>query len=263
MARDYSLNTVVPSPGTPIGYANFGDKRVEILCSEEWRQQWFERVGTALFGPTGESDVTASIPAGSYVGSVAIVANRGLVLTGTPGPGYVATLDLSQALRASDSPSFVSLTLTNNLIVGGTVDTRDVSVDGAKLDTIATGATANSTDAALRARSSHTGTQLLATISDVTMSAANLNSLDDGVNSTLHFHNTDRDRANHTGTQAWSTLTGTPTTLAGYGITNAVTKTTGITDASTAHTVTDFATTNTALDALGAKINEIIDALNA
>lgn len=28
-------------------------------------------------------------------------------------------------------------------------------------------------------------------------------------------------RANHTGTQAWSTLTGTPTTLAGYGITDA------------------------------------------
>jgi len=28
-------------------------------------------------------------------------------------------------------------------------------------------------------------------------------------------------RGNHTGTQAWSTLTGTPTTLSGYGITNA------------------------------------------
>lgn len=30
-------------------------------------------------------------------------------------------------------------------------------------------------------------------------------------------------RANHTGTQAWSTLTGTPTTLAGYGITDGIT----------------------------------------
>ena len=30
-------------------------------------------------------------------------------------------------------------------------------------------------------------------------------------------------RANHTGTQAWSTLTGTPTTLAGYGITDGLT----------------------------------------
>ncbi len=30
-------------------------------------------------------------------------------------------------------------------------------------------------------------------------------------------------RANHTGTQAWSTITGVPTTLAGYGITDAIT----------------------------------------
>lgn len=30
-------------------------------------------------------------------------------------------------------------------------------------------------------------------------------------------------RANHTGTQAWSTITGTPTTLAGYGITDSIT----------------------------------------
>jgi hypothetical protein len=33
-------------------------------------------------------------------------------------------------------------------------------------------------------------------------------------------------RANHTGTQAWSTLTATPTTIAGYGINDAVKKTT-------------------------------------
>ena len=45
------------------------------------------------------------------------------------------------------------------------------------------------------------------------MTVANLNSLDDGVNSTLHFHNTDRDRANHTGTQAISTVTGLQTAL--------------------------------------------------
>jgi len=52
-------------------------------------------------------------------------------------------------------------------------------------------------------------TQPLSTINDVTISAANLNSLDDGINSTLHFHNADRDRANHTGTQGWATVTKT------------------------------------------------------
>lgn len=49
-------------------------------------------------------------------------------------------------------------------------------------------------------------THTLANVTDVTMTVANLNSLDDGVNSTLHFHNTDRDRANHTGTQTASTI---------------------------------------------------------
>jgi hypothetical protein len=38
------------------------------------------------------------------------------------------------------------------------------------------------------------------------MSVADLNSLDDGVNSALHFHDSDRSRANHTGTQLTSTL---------------------------------------------------------
>lgn len=55
-----------------------------------------------------------------------------------------------------------------------------------------------------KANTSHTHT--LANVTDVTMTVANLNSLDDWVNSTLHFHNTDRDRANHTGTQASTTI---------------------------------------------------------
>ena len=49
-------------------------------------------------------------------------------------------------------------------------------------------------------------THTLANISDVTMTVANLNSLDDGVDSTLHFHATDRARANHTGTQVSTTI---------------------------------------------------------
>ncbi len=47
---------------------------------------------------------------------------------------------------------------------------------------------------------------VLADITDVTISASNLNSLDDGVDSTLHFHDSDRDRSNHTGTQLASTI---------------------------------------------------------
>ncbi|MGL4396604.1 MAG: hypothetical protein ACRCS9_08710 [Hyphomicrobium sp.] len=46
----------------------------------------------------------------------------------------------------------------------------------------------------------------LANVTDVTMTAANLNALDDGVNTALHFHDADRARANHTGTQLASTI---------------------------------------------------------
>ncbi len=54
------------------------------------------------------------------------------------------------------------------------------------------------------ANSSHGHT--LANVTDVTMTAANLNTLDDGVNTTLHFHDSDRARANHTGTQTAATI---------------------------------------------------------
>lgn len=54
------------------------------------------------------------------------------------------------------------------------------------------------------ANASHTHT--LSQVSDVTMTVANLNTLDDGANTTLHFHDSDRNRTNHTGTQAASTI---------------------------------------------------------
>lgn len=54
------------------------------------------------------------------------------------------------------------------------------------------------------AAASHTHT--LVNITDVTITAANLNALDDGVDTTLHFHAADRARGNHTGTQTASTI---------------------------------------------------------
>lgn len=78
----------------------------------------------------------------------------------------------------------------------------------------------------------------------------------EGQNSAFHL-----DRANHTGAQAISTVTNLQTDLDGK-----VSKTTGITDASVAHALNaTFSDTEVeaALDALGAKVNEVIDALNA
>lgn len=54
-----------------------------------------------------------------------------------------------------------------------------------------------------------------------------------------------RNRSNHTGTQSWSTITGTPTSLSGYGISD------GVTSASLTTTLSGYATTG----ALSAKFN--------
>jgi len=57
-------------------------------------------------------------------------------------------------------------------------------------------------------------THLLANVSDVTITAANLNALDDAANTALHFHDADRARANHTGTQLLGTLSDVTITAA-------------------------------------------------
>lgn len=62
------------------------------------------------------------------------------------------------------------------------------------------------TSTALSGKSDVGHTHTLANVSDVTITVSNLNSLDDGIDSTLHFHAADRARANHTGTQAASTI---------------------------------------------------------
>ncbi len=51
-----------------------------------------------------------------------------------------------------------------------------------------------------------THTHPLAAITDVAISATNLNTLDDGTSNVLHFHDTDRARSNHTGSQLAATI---------------------------------------------------------
>lgn len=252
MARDYSLNTTVPTPGIPIGYAIIGDKRYEVHVAEEWRRGWFENVGTALFGPTGDKDVTADIPTGSFIVNITGDTTNGLTVSGTPTSGWTPVLTLAQNIKTTASPQFAGLNITGNIVLSGTVDGRDPSVDGAKLDGIEAGATADQTAA-----------EILTALLTVDGAGSGLDAdLLDGQSGAFYL--------------AWGNLTGTPTTVAGYGITNAYTKTevdtavggkvtkdATITAASEAHAVTDFATTNTALNALGAIINKIRTAMNA
>lgn len=102
--------------------------------------------------------------------------------------------------------------VNGNIAVSGTVDGRDVSVDGTKLDGVATGATANDTDANLKARANHTGTQSADTLTDgatnKTFLATERTKLT-GIATAATANDTDANlkaRANHTGTQTAATV---------------------------------------------------------
>ena len=204
----------------------------------------------------------------------------------------------ARTTAGSGSPEDLTGTQATTLLDVATASLKGLisSADFTKLSGIATGATANSSDAILLARATHTGTQAAATISDfteaaqdavgaafdttlvyndagnsmgraalsghitiaaasnvaalgsftlaqlntavsdadvsptththvlaagatdVSITAANLNILDDGVDTTLHFHAADRARANHTGTQLLGTISDVTMTVANFNI---------------------------------------------
>jgi hypothetical protein len=123
-----------------------------------------------------------------------------------------------------------------------------LTADETKLDGIATGATANATNAELRTRSSHTGTQLASTISDF---ASTVSAVTDVVNNTAARHT-------HANKAILDTYTQTETNLA-----DAVTKkhahaNSAVLDATTASFLTADETKLDAIEALA----DVTDAAN-
>lgn len=78
---------------------------------------------------------------------------------------HVATADDWGGIQPLDA-DLTALAAAGNSAVLAATTASFLSADETKLDGIATGATANDSDANLKARSNHTGTQLAATISD-------------------------------------------------------------------------------------------------
>lgn len=142
--------------------------------------------GTETFSVTGNGDITAnsaSLTSNLNMGTNNITNAGSGAFTGTltsatlnTGQGDNELYAMNQNVQTTDNVTF------NNISPTGTVDGRDIATDGTKLDTIETGAEVNN-------------------ISDV-----NATDLTDGGDSTLHFHASDRARANHTGTQTMSTI---------------------------------------------------------
>ncbi len=142
--------------------------------------------GTRQFLDTGSTALTTTVTAsltslgfdldtGNFpVGTCLIVRTAGGGLKGDAGPGLAAGGTTGQFARKLSNADF---------------DTEWVTV----------------TPALIGAAAASHG-HVLADVTDVTVSAANLNILDDGGDTTLHYHSADRSRANHTGTQTASTI---------------------------------------------------------
>jgi len=169
MARDYSLSAIVPPPG-----AGFVEKDGELSVAA---RLFLESVGIALFGETGESDVTQGIgdggvielgvgTTGNYVAEISGDPTKGLSVAGGAGEGTTNAITLAQDIQPSASPTFANISITP----GGTVDGRDVSADGTALDalpaTIA-GKVAKTTIAALPTSGTSTVADLEAKINEI------------------------------------------------------------------------------------------------
>lgn len=115
---------------------------------------------------------------------------------------------------ASRTPAQVKTTLaiTSDDVVDGTTNKQYTATEKTKLAGIATGATANSSDATLLARANHTGTQSADTLTDGTTNKAFLateRTKLTGIATGATANSSDATllaRANHTGTQAASTI---------------------------------------------------------
>jgi hypothetical protein len=150
--------------------------------------------------PLGADSKVPSVYLPSYVDDVLEYANTGAFPgAGETGKIYVA-VDTGKTWRWSGS-AYVEISASPG--------STDAVPEGAtnKYFTDARAQAALVTALAGKANTSHTHL-LAAGATDVTITAANLNTLDDFADTTLHFHASDRARANHTGTQGIATVSG-------------------------------------------------------
>lgn len=230
MARP-TIRAAIPNISEPIGYDKTGEP---IYLPEPWRK-FLELVSDALFFQGG--DVTQGISEGGVelgAGTIGdyvegVTGINGVTVTGGSGEGSNPVVQIGQPVGTSDSPQFAGVNIGH---ASDTTVTRpsagNIAVEGNTVWHAGNDGAASGLDADLL----------------------------DGQQGGYYL-----DRANHTGSQAISTVTGLQTELDGK-----VTKDASITAASETHALNatfDDTEVEAALNALGAVINELRTAFNA
>lgn len=188
-----------PGVGVPVG-GTTGQVLAKI-DGTNYNTEWVDQSGGAGVTDGDKGDITVSGSGATWtidnntvtLAKMADMATSSLIYrktagTGDPEVNTLATLKTDLGLTGTntgDQSSIVGITGTKAQFDTAVTDGNFMYVGDAP--------------------TSHTHL-LAAGATDVTITAANLNTLDDGVNTTLHFHDSDRSRANHTGTQPASTI---------------------------------------------------------
>jgi hypothetical protein len=143
-------------------------------------------LGTAATQPIAAFDAAGTAAA-------AVAAHEGLA---DPHPGYLTAAEGNAAYPAfGHGHAQADVTnLVSDLAGKSAVGHSHVIANTTGLQT------------ALDGKSNTGHTHVLTNVGDVTITAANLNALDDAADTALHFHSADRARANHTGTQLAATI---------------------------------------------------------